>query len=128
MQIQKKCKLNEQPLPPTGQCVAVDVGIHHLLAMSANAVTENPRWYRKSQAKFRILQRRVSRRKMDGSNRRKAVLALQRQHAHIVNSRKDFLNKVAHPLIARYDFIALEDPVISGYYNRDDDKGCPDPA
>jgi IS605 OrfB family transposase len=34
---------------------------------------------------------------------------LQRQHEYIANSRKDFLNKVAHSLIARYDFIAIED-------------------
>jgi len=42
------------------------------------------------------------------------VLALQRQHEYIANSRKDFLNKVAHSLIARYDWIALEDLQIKG--------------
>jgi putative transposase len=108
------CEVNEQPLPPTGQCLGVDVGIQHLLATSDNEVVDNPRWYRKAQAKLRILQRRVSRRAKGGSNRRKAVLALQRQHEYIANSRKDFLNKVAHSLIARYDFIALEDLQISG--------------
>lgn len=108
------CEVSEQPLPPTGQCVGVDVGVHHLLATSDHEVVDNPRWYRNAQAKLRILQRRVSRRKMGGSNRRKAVLTLQRQHKYIANSRKDFLNKVAHSLIARYDFIALEDLQISG--------------
>ena len=39
---------------------------------------------------------------------------MQRQHEYIANSRKDFLNKVAYSLIARYDFIALEDLRISG--------------
>jgi len=34
--------------------------------------------------------------------------------AKVLNSRKDFLNKVAHSLIARYDFIALEDLQING--------------
>ena len=108
------CEVNEQPLPPTGQCVGVDVGIHHLVATSDHEVIENPRWYRIAQAKLRILQRRVSRRTEGGSNRRKAVLALQRQHEYIANSRQDFLNKVAHALIARYDFIALEDLKING--------------
>jgi putative transposase len=39
---------------------------------------------------------------------------MQRQHEHISNSRKDFLNKLVHSLIARYDFIALEDLQIHG--------------
>lgn len=31
---------------------------------------------------------------------------LQRQHERVANQRKDFLNKLAHGLIARYDRIA----------------------
>jgi putative transposase len=108
------CEVNECPLPPTGEAVGVDVGVHHLLATSNHEIVENPRWYRNAQAKLRILQRRVSRRTMGGSNRRKAVLALQREHEHISNSRKDFLNKVAHSLIVRYDLIVLEDLQIHG--------------
>jgi putative transposase len=108
------CEMNEQPLQPTGQWVGIDVGIHHLLATSDHEVVDNPGWYRNAQAKLRILQRRVSRRTKGGSNRRKAVLALQRQHEYIANSRKDFLNKLAHSLITRYDFIALEDLRING--------------
>jgi putative transposase len=108
------CEVNEKTLEPTGQCVGVDVGVHHLLATSDHEVVDNPRWYRNAQAKLRILQRKVSRRKIGGSNRRKAVIALQRQHEYIANSRKDFLNKVAHSLIARYDFIVLEDLQIKG--------------
>jgi len=108
------CEVMEQPLQPTGRSVGVDVGVHHLLATSENEIVDNPGWYRNAQAKLRILQRRVSRRKIGGSNRRKAVSALQGQHEYISNSRKDFLNKVAHSLIARYDFIALEDLHITG--------------
>ena len=103
------CEVEEHPWPLSGQAVGIDVGLHHLLATSDNQVEENPRWYRKAQAKLRILQRRVSRRKLGGSHRRKAVLELQRQHEYLSNSRKDFLNKLAHSLILRYDCIALED-------------------
>jgi putative transposase len=108
------CEVNAQPLNPTGQWVGVDVGVHHLLATSDNEVVDHPRGYRNAQVKLRILQRTVSRRKMGGNNRRKAVLALQCQHEYISNSRKDFLNKLAHSLIVRYDFIALEDLQING--------------
>jgi putative transposase len=108
------CEVEERPLPPTRLSVGIDVGIHHLLATSDGEVVENPRWYRNAQAKLRILQRRVSRRKIGGANRRKAILALQCQHEYISNSRKDFLNKLAHSLITRYDCIALEDLHIKG--------------
>jgi putative transposase len=108
------CEVMEQSLQATGQSVGVDVGIHHLLASSDNEIVDNPRWYRNAQAKLRTLQRTVSRRTKGGSNRRKAVLSLQRQHEYISNSRKDFLNKVAHSLITRYDFIALENLQITG--------------
>ena len=61
------CEVEGRPLPPTGQSVGIDVGIHHLLATSDQEVVENPRWYRNAQAKLRILQRKVSRRAIGGS-------------------------------------------------------------
>jgi putative transposase len=108
------CEVSEQDLPATGKAVGVDVGIHHLLATSENEVVENPRWYQVVQRKLRVVQRRVARRKMGGSNRRKAVLDLQRQQLHIANRRKDYLEKLSHHLIVNYDVIALEDLQIQG--------------
>ena len=102
------CEMEPQALPATGRDVGVDVGIKSLLVTSDNATVENPRWYRAAQRRLRVLQRRVSRRKKGGKNRRKAVLQLQRHHAKIANRRKDFLNKVAYTLITEYDRIALE--------------------
>ncbi|MHC1733415.1 MAG: RNA-guided endonuclease InsQ/TnpB family protein [Bacteroidales bacterium] len=102
------CEMDTQPLPKTGQAVGVDVGISSLLATSDGELIANPKWYRAGQAKLRVLQRRVSRRKKGGSNRRKAVFALQCHHEHISNQRKDYLNKAAAYLICRYDLIAVE--------------------
>jgi len=102
------CEVEPAPQPATGREVGLDVGLYHLLATSDGEVKDNPRWYRAEQAQLRVLQRRVSRRTKGGSNRGKAVAALQRQHERIVNRRHDFLNKLAHDLIMRYDRIALE--------------------
>ena len=60
-----------------------------------------------------MLERPVVRRKRGSEGPRKAVLRLQRQHERIANTRKDFLKKLAHRLISRYDRIALEDLRIS---------------
>lgn len=103
------CEVEGQPLATTGKEVGIDVGINSLITTSDGEKVENPRWYREEQKKLRVLQRRVSRRKKGGSNRRKAVKALRRQHERIKNRRKDFLNKLAHRLVAQYDRIALED-------------------
>ncbi len=103
------CEVEAQPLPPTGNEVGIDVGIASLLTTSDGEHVENPKWYRAEQVKLRVLQRRVSRRKKGSVNRRKAVRALQRQHDHIANRRADFLKKIVHGLIVRYDYIAIED-------------------
>lgn len=103
------CEVEPQPLEPTGQTCGIDVGIASLLTTSDGEHIENPKWYRAEQAKLRVAQRRVSRRKRGGSNRRKAVRLLQTQHEHIANRRKDFIKKTVHNLIERYDCIAIED-------------------
>jgi putative transposase len=103
------CEVEAAPLPETGQDVGVDVGIASLITTSAGEKEAHPGWYRAAQRKLRVLQRRVARRKKGSASRRKAVLQLQRQHERIANTRKDFLNKLAHNLITRYDRIALED-------------------
>jgi putative transposase len=103
------CEVELQPLPATDQEVGIDLGVASLLTLSTGEKIENPRWYRKEQRKLRVLQRRVSRRKLGGSNRRKAVRQLQRQHERIANRRKDFFNKLVHALILKYNRVALED-------------------
>ena len=92
----------------------MDVGIYHLLATSENEVIENPRWYQEEEQRLRVIQRRVSRRQMGGANRRKAVLALQRQYGRISNRRMDYLDKLVNQLILNYDRIALENLQIKG--------------
>ena len=104
------CEVEQpEPLPLTGQSVGVDVGVASLITLSDGTKVDNPKWYRASQAKLRIAQRRVARRKKGGKNRRKAVLQLQRLHLHTQNQRRDFLNKLTHDLVQANDVIAVED-------------------
>lgn len=103
------CEVEEKILEKTGKSIGIDVGIASLLTMSDGERIENPKWYRADQAKLRVVQRRVDRRKKGSHRRSKAVLLLQRQHEKTTNKRKDFLNKVAYALIATNDMIAIED-------------------
>lgn len=103
------CEVKAQPLEATGQSVGIDVGISSLLTTSDGEHVENPKWYRTEQAGLRVAQRRVSRRKKGGTNRRKAVSALRARHSRIANRRADYIKKLVHDLVTRYDCIAIED-------------------
>jgi len=97
-----------EPLPETGKGIGVDVGLLRLATLSNGEPVEDPRWYRKVLRELRVLQRKVSRAVRGGTNRRKLVRRLQRSLAKVANSRKDFLNKFAAVLVARFDQIVLE--------------------
>ena len=103
------CECEENILEKTGLQVGVDVGIKSLVSLSDGETIENPKWYRESQKELRVAQRRVSRRIKGGSNRRKAISILQTKHTKTTNQRKDYLNKIAHYLVGKYDLIGLED-------------------
>jgi putative transposase len=98
-----------EPLPAIGQSIGVDVGLCRLATLSNGEGEENPRWYRRILRKRRVIQRSISRKKLGGSNRRRAVRQLQRLLLKVANTRKDFLNKFADELIERFDRIVLED-------------------
>jgi len=100
---------DKEPLPATSTSIGIDVGLTHLFTTSEGDTVENPRWYRTEQAKLRIIQRRIARRRKGGSNRKKAVAQVQRQHERIGHRRKDYLNKLVYRLVHAYDLIAMED-------------------
>lgn len=97
------------PLPETGRMVGIDMGINALVTTSGGEQVENPRWYREAQADLRRKQRKLARAQRGSRQRQKKLLAVQRQHEHIKNQRKDFFNKLAHDLVQAYDVIVIED-------------------
>jgi len=107
------CEVAQENLPTTGKMTGLDVGVKSLITESDGTETENPKWYRDGQKNLRVLQRSVYRKKIDGSNRRKAVARLRLHHLKVSRQRKDFLNKLAERLIRENDLIALEQLKIS---------------
>jgi putative transposase len=103
------CDVAAVPMPTTGVDVGIDVGLASLITTSDGEHVANPAWYRRSQRRVRVAQRCVARRKKGGANRRKAVAVLQREHERIANQRRDFLYKLSHRLLTRYDHVAVED-------------------
>lgn len=95
----------EQEIPdPTtkdGEILGVDMGVKSLAVLSDGTVFDNPKALAASQKRLRMLQKRVSRRKKGGQNRRKAVRQVARQHYRVSCIRKDAIHKATSAIIAR---------------------------
>ena len=103
------CETHPGPLPITGSEIGIDVGVTSLIATSDGEHVQHPGWYRQSERRLRVAQRRVARRKKGSANRRQAVITLQRVHRDVANQRQDFLNKLALKLVREHDVLVLED-------------------
>ena len=102
------------PLPACAEAVGIDVGLAAFATLSSGTEVENPRHYRKAEARLRRAQRKVARRKRGGGNRKKAVRELQAAHAHVRNQRADFHHKVSRWLVDNFGAIAVEDLNVKG--------------
>jgi len=98
-----------EPLPISDKLVGIDVGIESFAVTSDGEFIENPHYLKASLRKLRVAQRSVARKKRDGSNRRKAVKLLAKQHLKVRNQRQDFQHKVARQMVDAYGLIAVED-------------------
>jgi putative transposase len=98
-----------EPLPTSNREVGIDVGLKSFAVTTDGEYIDNPHYLRVSQARLRVAQRKVSRRKKGSNNRRKAVKLLARQHLKIRNQRNTFLHQKANDIIKVYGYIAVED-------------------
>ena len=103
------CETEADPLPKTGNSTGIDFGINSLVATSDGKLIPSPRNLLQSEAKLKRLQRAVSRKKKGSRRRKKAVLALQKQHEKVANQRRDFAFKLARKLLEQNDLVAIED-------------------
>jgi len=103
-----ECK--SETIARSSETIGLDLGASPIFAtLSDGSKVRNPQCYRKAEKRLRIAQRKVSRRKKGSNGRRKAVLLLQRAHAHVRNQRADFHHKLSRSLVNRFGLIAIED-------------------
>lgn len=98
-----------EPLEATGKTIGLDVGLESFYTDSNGEKEKNPRFYRKSQAKRRTLQRRLARTKKGSNNRKKAINKLARFDLKVSRQRKDHAVKLARCVVRSNDLIAYED-------------------
>jgi len=93
----------------TGSVIGIDLGLKEFLITSNNLHIQNPKYLKQSEKKLTKLQRELSRKSIDSSNRDKARLKVARQYEKVSNQRNDFLHKLSTNLIKDYDIICIED-------------------
>jgi putative transposase len=99
----------EPKIKETNIKVGGDLGISKLLTLSDGTVFENPRFYKKSLDRLKVLSRKHSKKVKGSKNREKSRMKLAKQHLKIENQRKNYLHNISKKLVEKYSFIALED-------------------
>ena len=89
--------------------IGLDYKSDGLYIDSNGQCAEYPKYYRKSQKRLRMLQKKYSRQQKGGKNNEKTLLKIQQFHDHISNQRKDFLHKLSTAITKQYDVICAED-------------------
>jgi putative transposase len=98
------------PVPiKEGEHVGIDLGLMTFATLSNSEKIQKPNHFKKYEEKLADVQRKLSRKKRGGRNRKKVKARVARVHEKIANVRKDWLHKTANYLLAKYSLIALED-------------------
>ena len=106
------CETEAEPLPPTGEIVGVDVGLHNFATLSnGKPPIPNPRFYRRDEADLKRVQQRKDAAKnaqnWPENAKEKGILACI--HERIANRRSDFAHKESRTLVNAYQVIVFED-------------------
>jgi len=103
-----QCDVDVPDAMPHGHAIGVDLGLEKFLATSDNESIKEHKFFKKSEGKLKLLQRKLKNKKK-GSRR---GLAIKEQigllHEKIHNCRKDFFFKTAHHLCDRAGMIFAE--------------------
>ena len=102
-----------QELDKTGSVCGIDVGIKMLAKVSDHTERENPKFFRKYEAKLAKAQRILSRRVKHSKNWEKQRVKVAKIHERIANARKDNLHKFSYDIIKNHDVIGIEDLQVS---------------
>ncbi len=102
--VEEVIEITERPF----KAVGIDVGLEHFAVLSNGEKVSNPRWFRKTELKLKVLQRRLSRKKLHSKNWYKMKAKISKLHEKVLNQRGDFLHKVSTAIAKQYSFVAVE--------------------
>lgn len=95
------------------KAVGIDLGIKTFAVLSDGTEIKNHKYMKRSIKKVKRLERSLSHKTKGSKNRERAKRRLARAYERVSNQRNDFLHKVTHDLVNRYDTICLETLIVS---------------
>ncbi|MET7969371.1 transposase [Micromonospora sp. NPDC005305] len=104
----------DQPLPPAGTEVGIDLGLTHFAVLSNGTKVAAPKFLRRAARKLRRLQQNLSRKQRGSANRTKAVVKVARAHARVADSRRDWQHKLSTTIIRDNQAVYVEDLCVVG--------------
>ena len=100
--------------PLNGSVIGADLGLKEFVITSNGDKYPNPKHLKKSLKRLKRLQRALSRKAKDSSNRIKARSFVAKAHERVANQRKDMHHKLSLKLTCENKAIALEDLNLKG--------------
>ena len=97
-----------------GRSIGIDLGLNHLATLSNGVQIENPRWFRKSQAKLRKEQKHLSRKKKGSNRYERQRRKVAKVHLKIKNQRSWMIHNLTTAIINTFDTIIVEDLNVAG--------------
>lgn len=97
-----------------GRSIGIDLGLNHLATLSNGVQIENPRLFRKSQAKLRKEQKHLSRKKKGSNRYEKQRRKVAKVHLKIKNQRSWAIHNLTTAIINTFDTIIVENLNVAG--------------
>ncbi|MBD2491374.1 RNA-guided endonuclease TnpB family protein [Aulosira sp. FACHB-615] len=116
-----------QPIPH-GEAVGIDVGLTSFIATSNGLTVKRPRFFVDAERKLKLLQQRVSRKRLGSNNWHKAIKKVAKLHEYVANCRKDWHFKLSHQICNGVGMVFVEDLNLVGLSRSILGKHCLDAA
>ncbi|MEA5504754.1 transposase [Halotia wernerae UHCC 0503] len=97
-----------QPIPH-GESVGIDVGLTSFIATSNGLLVKRSRFFIDAERKLKLLQQRVSRKRLGSNNWKKAQKKVASLHEYVANCRKDWHRKLSHQICTDTGMVFVED-------------------
>jgi len=83
---------------PHGEAIGIDVGLTSFVATSNGLLVKRPRFFVDAERKLKLLQQRVSQKRLGSNNWKKAHNKVAKLHEYVANCRKDWHRKISRQI------------------------------
>ncbi|ARV61155.1 transposase [Nostocales cyanobacterium HT-58-2] len=94
---------------PHGEAVGIDVGLTSFVATSNGLLVKRPRFFVDALRKLKLLQQRVTRKRIGSNNWKKAQKKVASLYEYVANCRKDWHRKLSHQICNDAGMVFVED-------------------